>query len=97
MSQRSDLAEYISHLYVNCIYSHGEGWDHLARGWQVRSGECAEQRNHKHPKCNRGKDAQKKMEREVPVRGGNGGGGQRKKRFQERGIIKCASERKVEN
>ena len=39
-----------------------------------------------------------------PKKDGEGGasergkwGGQRKKRFQERGIIKCASERKAEN
>lgn len=52
VSQRRDLAEYVSHVYVNCIYSHEDGHKHLPRGCQVR----------KTPKCSRNNrsDAQKR-------------------------------------
>ena len=70
MSQRRDLAGYVSHLPRNRIYSHGEGWNHPARGWQVRR-MCRTKKLQTFNVQER-KGCPKKMEEEVPVRGGNG-------------------------
>ena len=70
MSQRRDLAGYINHLYMNYIYSHGDGSNHLARGWQVRRA-CRTKKPQTFKGRARGRDAQKKMEKEVSMRGGN--------------------------
>lgn len=70
MSQRRDLTGYVSHLHRNRIYSHEDGWNHPARGWQVR--RMCRTKKPQTFKVQERKGHPKKMEEEVPMRGGNG-------------------------